>query len=218
MGKREKERLIIYKKEDIFIPFDTMKDVDWEQNTRKIIEAVAQYWENSLKRPISQARISELEKRLGTTLPETQKIFYTTFGLADISENLFRLEKIDWIEKVFEREGTQEDKWWIPDYPTLSEEDKKLLPFLVAFSGGSTSGVNGNLFCFHCETKEIYHFESEKNSLTRFFATFDDYLKGSLIFSQWYLADCSVSEEILKWTDEVAGDLFGKEIVDKWLC
>ncbi len=200
--------LEINAKKDIIIPFETMKDAKWEENTRKIIAALADVWDNDLKEPIPETKILELEKRLGTALPTSLKTFYKTFGLADISEQLQTFNEIDWIKNIWAKE---------PQYgPDFTEEDKKYLPFLISFSDGSG---NGNMFCFHSETKEIYYFDHESSPhLTKFFNTFDDYLKGCLILAQNDLLGEKVEQEnVEKWTEAIVTDLFGKSIVKQWL-
>ena len=199
--------LEINAKKDILTPFETIGDANWEENTRTIIESVADVWGDDLKEPISETTILELEKKLNTTLPKTLKTFYMTFGLADISEQLLAFNEIDWIKNIWAKE---------PQYgPDFTEEDKKILPFLISFSDGSG---NGNMFCFHSETKEIYYFDHESIPyLTKFFNTFDDYLKGSLIFAQNDLFGEEVEQErVEKWTEKIVTDLFGKSIVRQW--
>ncbi|SHH53982.1 hypothetical protein SAMN05444388_11234 [Flavobacterium johnsoniae] len=74
----------IHKKEDILIPFNKIGDPDWKINTKKIIEAIADNFGDDLKKPVSKEEILALETKLGTALPENLKLFYETFGIADI--------------------------------------------------------------------------------------------------------------------------------------
>lgn len=193
----------INKKEDILIPFHTMSDPDWEINTKEIIESIADNYGDDLKSPISKEEISNLEKRLGTSLPENLKLFYETFGIADIGEQLQDFEEVDWIKDIWAD---------APQYgPDFTEEDKKILPYLISFSDYLG---NGNMFCFHSETKEIYYYDHDtKPYITKIFDTVDDYIKGCLIFAQ---NDFSQSREIDNWTEEIVIDLLGEKTVRKW--
>ena len=166
--------LEINKKEDIIIPFDKIGEDNWESKTQLIIQSIAENWDNELKKPISTQEIQELESRLGTTLPNSLKIFYQKFGLADIGEQLQDLKEIGWIKNFWADH---------PEYgPDFTEEDKIYLPFLISFSDYLG---NGNMFCFHSETKEIYYFDHDNTPyITKMFNTVDDYLKGCLIFAQ----------------------------------
>lgn len=193
----------INKKEDILIPFNKIGDSDWKINTKKIIESIADNFGDDLKNPISDEEVQDLETKLGTALPENLKLFYQTFGIADIGEQLQDFKEVDWIKDIW-ADG--------PQYgPDFTDHDQKILPFLISFSDYLG---NGNMFCFHCDTKEIYYYDhDEMPYLTKMFDTVDDYLKGCLIFAQ---NDFSESREIDSWTEEIVIDLFGKETVKKW--
>jgi hypothetical protein len=193
----------IHKKEDILIPFDKIGDLDWKINTKKIIEAIADNFGDDLKKPVSKEEILALETKLGTALPENLKLFYETFGIADIGEQLQDFEEVDWIKDIWSD---------APQYgPDFTEEDKLLLPYLISFSDYLG---NGNMFCFHSETKEIYYYDhDDKPYLTKIFDTVDDYLKGCLIFAQ---NDFSDDKEIDNWTEEIVIDLLDEKTVRKW--
>jgi hypothetical protein len=193
----------INKKEDILIPFNKIGEPDWTINTKKIIESIADNYGDDLKTPISKEEILSLENKLGTSLPENLKLFYETFGIAEIGERLQDFEEVDWIKDIWAA---------APHYgPDFTEEDKKVLPYLISFSDYLG---NGNMFCFHSETKEIYYYDHDtKPYLTKIFDTVDDYLKGCLIFAQ---NDFSESREIDNWTEEIVSDLLGEKTVRKW--
>lgn len=193
----------INNKKDIIIPFDSIGNDGWEIDTRKIIESIADNFGDDLKSPISTDEISVLEKKLGTTLPDNLKLFYQTFGLADIGEKLQDLKEIGWIKDIWADQ---------PQYgPDFTDEDKKHLPFLVSFSDYLG---NGNMFCFHSETKQIYYYDHDTRPyLTKMFDTVDDYLKGCLIFAQ---NDLGTNDNIEDWTEEIVSEIVGGDIVKKW--
>ena len=193
----------INNKKDIIIPFDRIGNHGWEINTRKIIESIAENWGDKLKSPISTVEISILEKKLGTTLPDNLKLFYQTFGLANIGEKLQDLKEIGWIKDIWADQ---------PEYgPDFTDDDKKYLPFLVSFSDYLG---NGNMFCFHSETKQIYYYDHDTRPyLTKMFDTVDNYLKGCLIFAQ---NDLSTNNNVENWTEEIVSEIVGGDIVNKW--
>lgn len=193
-------------KSDIIIPFDKIGDNGWDEKSKLIIESLAENWSNELQAPISIEEIENLEKHLETSLPNGLKIFYNTFGISDIGEELQRFEDIMWMKDLWEEDS--------PYGPDFSNEDKISLPHLITFSDYLG---NGNMFCFHNETKEIYYFDHDtKPFITKMFHNVDDYLKGCLIFAQADLFGEVEQEQVEKWTEEIAADLFGKDIVRKW--
>jgi SMI1 / KNR4 family (SUKH-1) len=193
----------IKKKSDIVIPFSTIGAKTWEINTKLIIASIAENWEDDLKPPIAESEIIATEKRLCTSLPESLKLFYKTFGIADIGERLQDLKDIRFIKELWESHQ------YGPDF---TEEDKAVLPFLVSFSDNTG---NGNMFCFHSETKEIYYYDHDGETyLSKMFDTVDDYFKGCLIFAQAELD--STDEQTKEWAIEIVTDLVGKKIVEKW--
>lgn len=193
-------------KEDIIIPFDKIGNSEWKEKSRLIIESLAENWSNELTEPISIEEIENLEKRLGTTLPKELKLFYNTFGIADIGEELQNFDDIMWIKELW-----NEDDSYGPEF---TDEDKISLPYLISFS--DCLG-NGNMFCFHSETKEIYYYDHDTRPfITKMFNNINDYIKGCLIFAQTDLFGDIEQELVEKWTEEIAEDLFGKDIVRKW--
>lgn len=198
--------LEINRKEDIIIPFNKIGKDNWETKTQLIIQSIAENWDDELKEPITTEEIQELENRLGTTLPSSLKTFYQKFGLADIGEQLQDLNEIGWIKDIWVEQ---------PQYgPDFTEEDKMHLPFLVSFSDYLG---NGNMFCFHSETKEIYYYDHDtKPYLTKMFNSVDEYLKGCLIFAQSDLFGKAEQEDVEKWAEEIVSEIVGEEIVKKW--
>ncbi|WP_281232968.1 SMI1/KNR4 family protein [Flavobacterium gelatinilyticum] len=193
----------IHKKEDILIPFNQIGDADWKMNTQKIIEAITDNFGDDLKNPVPKEEILALETKLGTTLPKGLKLFYETFGIAAIGEQLQDFNEVGWIKDIWAGE---------PQYgPDFTGDDNKVLPYLISFSDYLG---NGNMFCFHSETKEIYYYDHDDQPyLTKMFDTVDDYFKGCLIFAQ---ADLAENNEAENWTEEIVIQLLGEKTVKKW--
>lgn len=194
-------------KSDVIIPFEKIGDNNWVENTENIIKELADNWGDEIAEPIRLETILELEKRIGTTLPNSLKLFYQNFGIAEIGEELQDLDEIGWIRNIWKDE---------PQYgPEFTEEDKKNLPFLISFSDYLG---NGNMFCFHSETKEIWYYDHDTQPyLTKLFNDAGDYLKGCLISCQSDLFNQEIGQEkVEKWSEEILITMFGKDIVKKW--
>ncbi|GAA3519354.1 hypothetical protein GCM10022393_36930 [Aquimarina addita] len=199
--------LTIKSKSDIIIPFEKMGDETWIENTKLILLAFAGNWQNKLPEPIPAEAIRIVEKRLDTTLPVNLKLFYQHFGIANISEQLQELDDIGWIQDIWKDQ---------PEYgPDFSVEDKKHLPFLISFSDYLG---NGNMFCFHSKTKEIYYFDhDEQPYLTKLFDDVSDYIKGCLISCQEDLFDQEIGQKKAEeWCEEILKDLFSEAVIQKW--
>ena len=199
----------IKRKDDIVIPFVNIGSEGWDTTTRSLLEAIAENWGNELKEPVSASALAALKARLGTTLLDSLKLFYQTFGLTDIGEQLQELDDIGWIRDIWAD---------APQYgPDFTEEDKRQLPYLVSFSDYLG---NGNLFCFHSETKEIYYYDyDQRPCITKMFDSVDDYLKGYLLFAQGDLFSEEVGQEkVEQWVTEIVIGLVGERIIKKWRC
>ncbi|GAL61831.1 SMI1/KNR4 family protein [Algibacter lectus] len=197
----------IKSKSDIIIPFDQIGEENWSDKTEHIIQELANNWNNELTEPISEETIFELEKRLGVSLPSNLKLFYQKFGIAKIGEQLQSIDEIGWIKDLWKD---------APQYgPDFSKDDKKHLPFLISFSDYLG---NGNMFCFHSETKEIYYFDHDtKPYITKLFNSVSDYIKGCLISCQSDLFNQEIGQEkVEEWCEEILNEMFGKDIVEKW--
>ena len=195
-------------KSDIIIPFEKIGADDWTTNTAQIIKDLAHLWENDLKDPISPDTISKLEERLGTLLPSSLKLFYENFGIADIGEELQDFDGIGWIKNIWKD---------APQYgPDFTDEDKIHLPFLISFSDYLG---NGNMFCFHSETKAVYYYDHDtKPFITKIFDDVSDYIKGCLISCQADLFNQETGQEIVReWCSEILVELYGQDIVEKWM-
>jgi hypothetical protein len=173
----------------------------WEAEITPIIEAYAYDFSEELAAPASAAEISACEQRLQTALPEDLKLFYQRFGAAKLTEILL---------PVPEFFGLGENGAELPDGPA---EEQALLRQLVVF--GEYLG-NGNLWCFHRQTKEIYYFDHDSRpTITRMFATFYEYLQALLILTQGELG--AHIDGLEKHCEALVVTLIGPERVRKWL-
>ena len=197
----------IVKKEDIVIPFDKIGDDNWDTKTREVILSFADVWRKKLPEPKTDDEINKLELNLGAKLPESLKLFYKTFGIAPIGEQLLNFDEICWIKEIWAEN---------PEYgPDFTDDDKTVLPYLITFSDYKG---NGNMFCFHCDTKEIFFFDhDDKPYFTKLFDAVDDYLKGCLILCQTgFWGEGIGQEEVEQWAEEIVEEFYGRETLEKW--
>lgn len=198
----------IKQKSEIIIPFKKIGIDNWLANTKLIISALADNWGEDLKEPVTIESILKLEKKLTIKLPEDLKLFYQNFGIANIGESLQELDEIDWIKNIWKEE---------PEYgPDFSNEDKKHLPYLISFSDYLG---NGNMFCFHSETKEVFYYDHDtKPYLTKLFTNVSDYIKGCLISCQTDLFNQETTQEkVAEWCEEILVEMYGESVVKKWM-
>ena len=164
----------IKSKSDVIIPFQTIGDENWQEQTEYILNEYARNWNLKCPKPISFQAITTLEQKLKTTIPEELKLFYTTFGLANIGEELLPINKIEYLSNHEAILQNYESFFTAEELATLHQ--------LIVFSN---SLGNGNKFCFHSETKGIYFFDHDSSPhLTKLFSTASDYIKACLINCQ----------------------------------
>ncbi|MDR1160662.1 MAG: SMI1/KNR4 family protein [Syntrophomonadaceae bacterium] len=189
--------LIIRKKDDIIIPFKQIGEKGWQAKTKTIVEAIAKKWNLELPKPKTAEEAAQLEAELQTSLPSGLKAFYQEFGVTDIGETLQEWDDIKWLVGLWAA---------APKYgPDLTEAEQAVCPYLVTFGGCAN---DGNIWCFHSDTKEIYYFDYyEQPRITKLYNTFDDYLKNCLILAQAdFFAEPAAKEDVLRWGKEILAD------------
>lgn len=197
--------LTINKKEDIIIPFEKMSDADWQVKTTLILKEIAENWGDDFEpNPIADEEIESLEQRLNAKLPHSLKLFYQTFGTADIGEELLTPDEVKYLKSWLE------DPEYAPDF---SEAEQQILPYLVHF--GDYLG-NGNMFCFHTQSHEIYYFDHDTTPfLSKLFDDFADYLKACLILAQTDFTDGNTNQTEV-WTEEIVCKFISADVLHKW--
>lgn len=196
--------------EDIIVPFQSIGETDWEIQTHFIIMeyAKAMSWEPLIITPLTDSSIVATEQRLNASLPDGLKLFYRTFGIADIGEQLQPLDKMIWLQETWEHHQQHA--------PDFSEEDRIHLPHLITFSDYLG---NGNQFCFHAKTHEVFYYDHDTTPyLTPLFQRIDDYIKACLIFCQGEFFDIEYHrpEIIERWCEDKVIELYGLDTVRKW--
>jgi hypothetical protein len=195
--------MTIEKIEDIIVPRKIIGlDTGWEDEILPILEAYAEYSGDEMSVATSADNIRQCEIKLGTTLPNDLKHFYLRFGAARLTEGLFSVDEFLYISANWEQSFL--------DYYTKDEQD--VLAKLVAF--GDYLG-NGNVWCFHKDTKEIFYYNHDsKPNINQMFGTFYEYLQSLLIFTQGEIGQDI--ENFDKECENLVIDLIGKDRVKVW--
>ncbi|HEX8425731.1 SMI1/KNR4 family protein [Hymenobacter sp.] len=184
---------------DVIIPQKAIgADIGWEQEIAPIIEGYAYHIDEEPAAPASPKEISACEKRLNTTLPEDLKLFYLRFGPAKLGEILCPLEEfVGWSAESME---------------SYTAEEQEVLKNMVVF--GEYLG-NGNVWCFHKQTKAIYYFDHDtRPTINGMFSSFYEYLRALLIFTQGEMG--SHIEGLEDDCEAIVASLVGQERVRKW--
>ncbi len=189
--------------EDIIIPKKIIgTDSGWEEEILPIIEAYSEFRGDDISLPTSLIDIQKCERTLNTTLPNDLKLFYLRFGPAKLSEGLFNVNEFQYITAN-----------WGQDFLNYyTNEEQVILSKLIVF--GDYLG-NGNVWCFHKDTKEIFYYDHDsKPNINGMFKTFYEYLQSLLIFTQG-----EIGQEIENFDthcEKLVVDLIGKDRLKVW--
>jgi hypothetical protein len=191
----------VNKIDDIIVPQRVVGvNTGWEQEIAPIIAGYADHIMEDPTEPASAAEISACEQRLATTLPEDLKLFYLHFGAAKLSEILCPVQEFFCLGDNAEQ---------LAEYTV---EEQAVLKQLVVF--GEYLG-NGNLWCFHKQSKEIYYFDHDTQpNINCMFASFYEYLRALLVFTQGEMG--SHVEELEEKCEAIVVSMIGQERVHKW--
>lgn len=172
---------------------------------RAVIVAYASLWEGhsseSHLAPVGESALSDLEARLGCALPPTLRRYHRELGALNLAETLCGVD-VDGlrIEPLLDA---------YPGIVDIDEDmDLALAKELIAF--GDYLG-NGNMFCFHRQSGEVYYFDHDDGApLTRFFPSVEQYLDALMMLCIAEVRDDDEGGETL------LAERFGEHLVKKW--
>jgi hypothetical protein len=195
--------MTIEKIEDVIVPRKIIGvDKGWEDEILPILETYADYLGDEISEATSADRIKKTEQTLGTTLPNDLKLFYLRFGAARLTEGLFNVEEFQYITA----------NWGQSFLDLYNKEEQAVLSKLIVF--GDYLG-NGNVWCFHKDTKEIFYYNHDsKPNINQMFWTFYEYLQSLLIFTQREIGQDIKNFD--KECEKLVVDLIGKDRVKVW--
>jgi len=195
--------MTIEKIEDVIVPHKVIGvDTGWEDEILPILETYADYLGDEMSEATSADRIKKCEQTLGTTLPNDLKLFYLRFGAARLTEVLFNVEEFQYIAA----------NWGQSFLDHYNKEEQTVLSKLIVI--GDYLG-NGNVWCFHKDTKEIFYYNHDsKPNINQMFRTFYEYLQSLLIFTQGEIGQDI--ENFDKECEKLVVDLIGKDRVRVW--
>lgn len=174
---------------------------------RSTIEVYSGLWDGHVTQaklsPVSERDLSPLEARLGCPLPTALRAYHVEFGALSLAEKLCSVT-----------DGHTPIQPLLDAYPGITdiaenEADLALAKELVAF--GDYLG-NGNMFCFHRQSGDVYYFDHDTEPmLTPFFPSTQDYLDALMIRC---LAEVHDNDE---GGEAILVERFGNALVRKWL-
>ena len=177
---------------------------------RAVIEAYAQLWEEHVTQtrmaPVGEKDLTDLENRLGCALPPALRAYHQTLGALSLAETLCSVAESDTpIQPLLEAFPAIEDIAENEDQLSLAHE-------LIVFSDYLG---NGNMFCFHRKTGEVYYFDHDGGAmLTCFFPSPQNYLDALMIRC---LAEIHQETANEASEESILAQRFGQQLVRKWL-
>lgn len=203
----------ITKKSDIVIPFSKIGEKEWLEKTKLIATSLLECWGSSYENIEfdlkSDEELDELEKSVGASLPYGLRIFYQTFGVADIGDKLQEFDLIGRLSDIWDLNAKPYTG------PAFSAAELELFPRLVTFSEHPGTG---NMFCFHDVSNEIYYLDHRKAPyITKLFDSVDEFFTACAIACQIDLFDLEVGQEKVEiWIKELLTEHYGDKVLDKW--
>lgn len=173
--------------------------------------ACAQAWLAEWDKPahalVTHQELEALEQRLGCAIPPLLRTYHEQIGTLDLAEVLCSVTPAKYasIEPLRDAyPGIVDILEGAPD----ADEQWALVNQLVAF--GDYLG-NGNLWCFHRQTGEVWYFDHDSPPvLTQIFTDVGQYL-DALMFT--CLLDVHGEEE----NEELLRERLGDAVVEKWM-
>ena len=195
--------MTIEKIEDVIIPQKIIGvGSGWEDEIFPILRTYADYLGDEMILATSADSIKRCEKTIGTALPNDLKLFYLRFGPALLQEKLFNVGEFQYIS----------ESWGKGMLGYFTKEEQNILSNLIVF--GDYLG-NGNVWCFHKYTKEIFYYNHDcKPNINQMFQTFYEYLQSLLIFTQGEIGQDI--ENFDKECEKLVVDLIGEDRVRVW--
>ncbi|WP_431823502.1 SMI1/KNR4 family protein [Burkholderia sp. F1] len=154
--------------------------------------------------PATQGAVSQAEVRIGCTLPGALRRYHLEIGALQLAEHLCALENDAPIpiQPLFDAFPGLVERG-------LSEQEDVLAKQMVVFSDYLG---NGNMFCFHGSTGEVFYFDHDTDPALTFFASdINSYLEALMIKM---LADVHEQEEA---GEDLLVERFGRALVSKWM-
>ena len=190
---------------DLIWPFTAIGDEGWENGVQSILEAAAEEWGAQMPPPVSEEKLVDTEKRLGTAIPPSLRLFLKRFGVADIGEELQHPDNM--VSLAQWAEGMELEEF-------MAENERTATADLITFS--EHLGI-GNVFCFHRTDHSVHFFDHDTSPhLEKLFDSVDDYLKGCLIKVQDIFFAPAISDPESLVEEELVR-IFGEKTVVKWL-
>lgn len=157
--------------------------------------------------PVNAQEIDALEQRLTCPLPTPLRTYHENIGVLELSESLCSVTPVKYsnIEPLLDAyPGITDILEDTPESTSLWTLVNQLIVF------GDYLG-NGNLWCFHRNTGEVWYFDHDSSPmLTKMFTDVGQYLDILMFMCLLFIHDEEGNEELLR-------ERLGDEIVEKWM-
>lgn len=175
---------------------------------RSCVQAYLSLWENpDPLSPVSTQALDALEQRLGCSLPPLLRTYHEHVGTLNLAETLCSVTPAKYASIEPLREAYPGITDILEDAPD-ADQQWALVNALIAF--GDYLG-NGNLWCFHRETGEVWYFDhDDAPMLTQIFTDVGQYL-DVLMFK------CLLEAHGEEDNEDLLREHLGDEVVQKWM-
>lgn len=172
------------------------------------VQAYLSLWENpDPLSPVNAKELEALEQRLGCSLPPLLRTYHQQIGTLNLAETLCSVTPAKYASIEPLREAYPGIRDILQDAPD-AEQQWARVNALIAF--GDYLG-NGNLWCFHRETGEVWYFDHDDSPmLTQIFTDVGQYL-DVLMFK------CLLEAHGEEDNEDLLREHLGDDVVQKWM-
>lgn len=184
---------------------DMNERIDWWRSCA--LAWSAEWNRHSPISPVPASEIDALEQRLDCTIPSLLRTYHEKIGILDLAETLCSVKPAPYstIEPLLDAYPGISD---ILEEAANADQQWSLVNQLVVF--GDYLG-NGNLWCFHRETGEVWYFDHDcPPMLTQIFSDVGQYLDVVMY-------KCLLTVHGEEENEEMLREKLGDALVEKWV-
>ncbi|MGC6386050.1 SMI1/KNR4 family protein [Ewingella sp. S1.OA.A_B6] len=184
---------------------DDKTRLDW---WRTCVQAYLALWENPAPlTPVTAKELEALGQRLSCSIPPLLRTYHEQIGTLNLAETLCSVTPAKYASIEPLRDAYPGITDILEDAPDADQQWARVNPLIVF---GDYLG-NGNLWCFHRETGEVWYFDHDCSPmLTQIFTDVGQYL-DTLMFK--CLLEAHGEEE----NEDLLRERLGDAVVEKWM-
>jgi len=174
-------------KADLLPPFNYIGEANWEAKLRQLLVD----YEVPLAQPCTNREIKECEKRLGSALSQSLKLFLSAFGPMNF----------DGVRLLLPEEIKTAESLWLAN--NLCKDEQKLLPYLLQIA----EAVSDNIYALELESGQCYLCSHDPAGLFNWLPSFNAFIKMAIIDLSWGYYGWP-DEAIERMAEELKAELF----------